>query len=111
MFIKSSWNPYRVAACCTQKPRKVASCGRSVRIFAEFRGNTLKVKTQRGIVKFEADYSAKIVSALVRGEKLIVELANGARFEYEIIGGKFKLVRCSDAARASVVDQDPVCAA
>ena len=52
MHIHSSWNSDRVAACCINKPRETAVVRRPVRLYTEFSGHALAVKTYHGAVKF-----------------------------------------------------------
>ena len=63
MHIHSSWNSDRVAACCISKPRETAAVRRPVRMYTEFRGSALTVKTYRGAVKFAHVYEADVVGA------------------------------------------------
>ena len=103
--INSSWNPDRVAACLIGKGGKKAVSGRRpVKMFAEYRGNALTVKTYKGSVAFVADYPAKIVSACYRAPELAVELGDGSRYLYRREGGRFVLADCDvSASRSSLV--------
>lgn len=102
MFMHSSWNSDRVAACCIAKPHKV-STGRRVKMYAQFKNEELKVLTYRGTEKFHMVYNAPIASAVVRDDGLEVELSNGDHYEYDYACGKFELYQCSVAARATHV--------
>lgn len=52
MHIHLSWNSDRVAACCISNPHKTAVVRRPVRMYTEFSGHALTVKTYRGAAKF-----------------------------------------------------------
>ena len=52
MHIHSSWNSDRVAACCISKPHKTAVVRHPIRLYTEFRGHALTVKSNRGALKF-----------------------------------------------------------
>ena len=74
MHIHSSWNSDRVAACCISKPRETAAVRRPVRMYTEFRGSALTVKTYRGGVKFAHLYEADVIGARLSANELVVEL-------------------------------------
>lgn len=91
MHIHSSWNPDRVAACCINKLRKTAVVRRPVRMYTEFSGHALTVKTYRGAIKFVHLYEADIICARLSADVLEVKLENGAVCFYAFEGGRFRL--------------------
>lgn len=91
MHIHSSWNPDRVAACCINKPRKTAVVRRPVRMYTEFSGHALTVKTYRGTVKLVHLYEADIICARLSADALEVKLENGAAYLYAFEAGRFRL--------------------
>ena len=80
--IHSSWNSDRVASCIICKPTKAVRAKRPVRLYTSYSGNQLKVLSVRRTVKFSAIYRAAIVSAVCTDSGLVVELADGSRYEY-----------------------------
>ena len=80
--LRSSWNSDRVAACILCKPVKAVRVKRPVHLYSECRGNQLKVLSVRRAVKFSAVYGSAIVSAPCTDSGLVVELADGTRYEY-----------------------------
>lgn len=104
VHIHSSWNSDRVAASCLNKsharPKK-----RVVRMYTEYRGRELKLKTNYGSVRFFKQYEADIVAARLDGTALMVELADGSTFRYEPVNGRYVLTagrRPADLAAAAV---------
>ena len=95
MKICSSWNTDRVAACFIAKPRKVSAQKKVVKMYTEIRGNSVAVKIYRRAVKFAHVYEAKVVSAHLGDEALIIELENGSTYEYARKGNGFALTGCS----------------
>ena len=80
--LRSSWNSDRVAACILCKPAKAVRAKRPVHLFTVYHDNQLKVLSIRRTVKFSAVYRAAIVSAVCTDSGLVVELADGSRYEY-----------------------------
>ena len=93
--IRSSWNSDRVAACVENRPRKVSAQKKVVKMYTEIRGNSVAVKTYRHAVKFAHVYEAKVVSAHLGDEALVIELENGSTYEYARKGNGFALTGCS----------------
>ena len=93
--IRSSWNSDRVAACVENRPRKVSAQKKVVKMYTEIRGNSVAVKTYRHAVKFAHVYEAKVVSAHLGDEALVIELENGSTYEYVRKGNGFALTGCS----------------
>lgn len=91
MHIRSSWNSDRVAACCINKPHKTAAVRRPVRMYTEFSGHALTVKTYRGAVKFAHVYDADVIDAWLSSDVLEVGLENGAAYVYAFENGHFHL--------------------
>ena len=91
MHIHSSWNSDRVAACCISKPHKTAVVRHPVRMYTEFRGPALTVKTYRGAVKFAHVYEADVTGARLSADVLEVELGNGVVYFYAFEAGRFHL--------------------
>ena len=91
MHIHSSWNSDRVAACCISKPRETAAVRRPIRMYTEFRGSALTVKTYRGAVKFAHVYDADVIDAWLSTDVLEVGLENGAAYVYAFENGRFRL--------------------
>ena len=92
--IRSSWNSDRVAACVENRPRKVSAQKKVVKMYTEIRGNSVAVKTYRHAVKFAHVYEAKVVSAHLGDEALVIELENGSIYEYARKGNGFALMSC-----------------
>ena len=88
--IRSSWNSDRVAASCFNKPHAQPK-KRVVRMFTEYRGRELKLKTAYGSVRFSARYESDIVAAGLDGTALTVELADGSAFRYEPVNDRYVL--------------------
>ena len=111
MHIHSSWNSDRVAACCISKPREAAAVRRPVRMYTEFRGSALTVKTYRGAVKFAHVYEADVVGARMSVDALEVELENGATHLYAFENGRFHLQALPAPVAVPRPAEDVVCAA
>jgi len=95
MSICSSWNTDRVAACCLVSRHPVSAQKKVVKMYTEIRSNFVAVKTYRRAVRFAHEYEAKVLSAHLGDNGLVVELANGSTYEYARIGDKFVLTGCS----------------
>ena len=91
MHIHSSWNSDRVAACCINKRRETAVVRHPARVYAEFCGHALAVKTYRGKMKFVHLYEADVICARLSADTLEVELENGAKYFYTFEDGRFRL--------------------
>ena len=84
MHIHSSWNPDRVAACCSNKRRETAVVRHPARMYAKFSGRALTVKSNRGALKFVHLYDADVSCARMSADTLEVELENGAVHLYTV---------------------------
>ena len=111
MHIHSSWNSDRVAACCISKPHKTAVVRRSVRMYTEFRGPALTVKTYRGAVKFAHVYEADVIGARLSADELEVELEDGATYLYAFENGRFRRQALPTSAVTPQTAEDDACAA
>ena len=111
MHIHSSWNSDRVAACCISKPRETAAVRRPVRMYTEFRGSALTVKTYRGAVKFAHVYEADVVGARMSADALEVELENGATYLYAFENGRFHLQALPASVATPRYSENVICAA
>ena len=111
MHIHSSWNSDRVAACCINKPREAAVVRRPVRMYTEFRGHALTVKSYRGAVKFAHLYEADVIGARQSAGALEVELENGATYLYAFENGRFHLQALPAPVAVPRPAEDVVCAA
>lgn len=111
MHIHSSWNPDRVAACCINKPRKTAVVRRPVRMYAEFSGHALTVKTYHGAVKFVHLYEADVIGARLSADTLEVELENGTTYLYAFEAGRFHLRTLPAPVATPCSAENVVCAA
>ena len=111
MHIHSSWNSDRVAACCISKPHKTAVVRRPVRMYTEFRGPALTVKTYRGAVKFAHVYEADVIGARLSADELEVELENGATYLYAFEAGRFHLQTLPTPAATPRSAENVICAA
>ena len=111
MHIHSSWNSDRVAACCINKPREAAVVRRPVRMYTEFRGSALTVKTYRGAVKFVHVYEADVVGARISADALEVELENGVTYLYAFENGRFHLQALPVPTATPRSAENVVCAA
>lgn len=111
MHIHSSWNSDRVAACCISKPRETAAVRRPIRMYTEFRGSALTVKTYRGAVKFAHVYEADVVGARQSADTLEVELENGVTYLYAFKNGRFHLKTLPTPVATPRSAENVICAA
>ena len=111
MHIHSSWNSDRVAACCISKPHKTAVVRRPVRMYAEFSGHALTVKTYRGAVKFAHVYEDDVIDARLSADTLEVELENGVTYPYAFENGRFHLRTLPAPAATPRSAENVACAA
>lgn len=85
-YLRSSWNPDRVAACLINKPHATVTPRTSGR-FAEFSGTAVRVRTRRGRIIFEHKFENTILSAVIRNGKLIVSVNGHGTYVLKVKAG------------------------
>lgn len=73
--IHSSWNSDRVAACHVSRTHK-ARATRKPYLYAQYRDNEVSVCGARGKARFTIRFDNKIISAIVKDDRLIVTTAD-----------------------------------
>lgn len=86
--LRSSWNSDRVAACYVNRPRTTPK-KRETRMYTEYRGKNLKVKTYRNAIRYAASYNSDIASAVYSSGELTVRLIDGSIYTYALDNEKF----------------------
>jgi len=85
--IRSSWNSDRIGSSVASKSRKEHVARKSY-LYAQYRGNEVSVCGARGKAHFTLKFDRKVVSAIVRDDRLIVTTADECVRHYDVVTRK-----------------------
>ncbi len=86
-LVRCSFDPDRIAACLTRKPRTPHAAAKRY-YYTEFVGNTVSVCWGNGHVKLERAFESKVTFAHYQDGILEVDLVNGAHYVLDVASGK-----------------------
>jgi len=85
--IHSSWNSDRMGSCVASKVRKERAV-RKPYLYAQYRDNEVSVRGARGKARFTLKFDRKVVSAIVRDDRLIVTTEDECIRHYDVMTSK-----------------------